>query len=153
MADLVPFWSAPEEPLDCLYLAVGEGKPALEGLVLPGTNHKTISRAVAELGVRGVEGEVLVTASPSRDFRRIASFGVGKPEDFTVQSLRRMLRRVLEQAGRNREYQIAVALSVTPRDLDPGDGPWRLPSSRWPTTALTGSVPAPMSRPRWTGFM
>jgi leucyl aminopeptidase len=121
MADLVPFWSAPEEPLDCLYIAVGEGRPALEGLVLPGTSHKTISRAVGELGVRGVEGEVLVTASPSHDFRRIACFGVGKSADFTVQSLRRMLRRVLEQAGRNREYQIAVALPVTPRDLEPDD--------------------------------
>ena len=118
MADLVPFWSAPEEPLDCLYLVTAEGRQPLEGLVLPGTNHKTIGRVVGELGVRGVEGEVLVTASPSRDFRRIACFGIGKAEEFTVHSLRRMLRRVLEQAGRNREYQIAVALPVSPRDLD-----------------------------------
>jgi hypothetical protein len=138
MADLVPFWSAPEEPLDCLYIAVGEGRPALEGLVLPGTSHKTISRAVGELGVRGVEGEVLVTASPSHDFRRIACFGVGKPADFAVQSLRRMLRRVLEQAGRNREYQIAVALPVTPRDLEPDDA-----------RAARGRT----SRPKWTAFM
>jgi leucyl aminopeptidase len=119
MADLVPFWSAPEDPLDCLYVAAVEGRPALEGLVLPGTNNKTVSRAVTELGVRGVEGEVLVTASPSRDFRRIACFGVGKEGDFTVHALRRMLRRVLEQAGRNREYQIGVALPIAPRDLDP----------------------------------
>ncbi len=119
MADLIPFWSAPGEPLDCLYLVTAEGTQPLEGLVLPGSNHKTISRAVTELGVRGVEGEVLVTASPTREFRRIACFGIGKAEDFTVHSLRRMVRRVLEQAGRNREYQIAVALPVSPRDLDP----------------------------------
>ncbi len=119
MADLIPFWSAPEEPLDCLYLVTADGTQPLEGLILPGSNHKTIGRAVTELGVRGVEGEVLVTASPSRDFRRIACFGIGKAEEFTVHSLRRMLRRVLEQAGRNREYQIAVALPVSPRDLDP----------------------------------
>lgn len=119
MADLIPFWSAPEEPLDCLYLVTADGTQPLEGLILPGSNHKTIGRAVTELGVRGVEGEVLVTASPSRDFRRIACFGIGKAEEFTVHSLRRMLRRVLEQAGRNREYQIAMALPVSPRDLDP----------------------------------
>jgi leucyl aminopeptidase len=119
MADLVALWSTPKEPLDCLYLVTAEGRQPLEGLVLPGNNNKTVSRAVTELGVRGVEGEVLVTASPSRDFRRIACFGIGKAEDFTVHSLRKMLRRVLEQAGRNREYQIAVALPVSPRDLDP----------------------------------
>ena len=64
MADLVPFWSAPKEPLDCLYLVTAEGKQPLEGLVLPGSNHKTIGRAVTELGVRGVEGEVLGHREP-----------------------------------------------------------------------------------------
>ena len=119
MADLVPLWSAPEEPLDCLYLATGEGTQPLEGLVLSGSIHKTIGRTVSELGVRGLEGEVLVTASPSREFRRIACFGIGKTGDFTVHSMRKMLRRVLEQAGRNREYQIAVALPFMAKGLDP----------------------------------
>jgi leucyl aminopeptidase len=119
MADLVPFWNAPKEPLDCLYLVTAEGRQPLEGLVLPGGNSKTVGRIVTELGVRGVEGEVLVTASPSHDFRRIACFGLGKAEEFTVHGLRRMLRRVLDQAGRNREYQIAIALPVSPRDLEP----------------------------------
>ncbi len=119
MADLVQLWNAPEDPLDCLYIATSEGMHAMEGLVLPGANHKTIGRAMAELGVRGLEGEVLVTASPSPDFRRIACFGIGKPEAFTVHALRKLLRRMLEQAGRNREYQIAVALGVSPCDVDP----------------------------------
>ncbi|HUK12785.1 MAG TPA: leucyl aminopeptidase [Thermoanaerobaculaceae bacterium] len=119
MADLVPFWSAPEEPLDCLYLATAEGRQGLEGLVLPGHSAKAIGKTIAELGVRGVEGEVLVTASPSPDFRRIACFGIGKGGEFSVQGLRRLLRRVLDQAGRNSEYQIAVALPLSPGNLDP----------------------------------
>jgi leucyl aminopeptidase len=119
MADLVPFLGAPEEPLDCLYLAAAEDRPTLAGLMLPGTSAKTIGRTVSELGVRGVEGEVLVTASPTPEFRRIACFGIGKSADFSLHSLRRLLRRVMEQAGRNREYQVAVALPVMPRSLDP----------------------------------
>jgi leucyl aminopeptidase len=119
MADLVPFWSAPEEPLDCLYIATAEGRPTIEGLLLPGNTAKAISRSVAELGVRGVEGEVLVAASPTPAFRRIACFGIGKASEFSVHSLRRLLRRVLEQAGKNREYQVAVALPVMPGNLDP----------------------------------
>ncbi|HVN76209.1 MAG TPA: leucyl aminopeptidase [Thermoanaerobaculaceae bacterium] len=119
MADLVQLWKAPEEPLDCLYLAAAEGLNPLDGVVLPGATQKSIAHAVSELGVRGLDGEVLVTASPSRDFRRIACFGIGKAEEFTVSSLRKFARRVLEQAGRNREYQIAVALPVAARDVDP----------------------------------
>ncbi len=121
MADLAQLWKTPDEPLDCLYLATIEGSDSLAGLVLPGTNHKSIGHAVSDLGARGLEGEMLVTASPSRDFRRIACFGIGKADDFSVHSLRKLLRRVLEQAGRNREYQIAVALPVMPRDVDPHD--------------------------------
>ena len=122
MADLVQFWKAPDEPLDCLYLAVAEGTNPLDGLILPGAALKSIGHAVSDLGVRGLDGEVLVTASPSRDFRRIACFGIGKAEEFNVNALRKFARRVLEQAGRNREYQIAVALPVAPRDVDPQEG-------------------------------
>ena len=121
MADLVQLWKAPEDPLDCLYLATSEGTDPLAGIVLPGGASKAIAHAVSELGVRGLDGEVLVTASPSRDFRRIACFGIGKAEDFTVHSLRKFVRRVIEQAGRNREYQIAVAIPVATRDVDPRD--------------------------------
>ncbi len=119
MADLVQFWKSPDEPLDCLYLAAAEGTNPVDGLILPGSAAKSIAHAVSDLGVRGLDGEVLVTASPNRDFRRIACFGIGKADDFNVNALRKFARRVLEQAGRNREYQIAVALPVAPRDLDP----------------------------------
>lgn len=118
MADLVPLWSAPDEPLDCLYLATAEGYTPLGELVLPDDAAAAIGHAVDELGVRGCEGEVLVTASPSPLFRRIACFGIGKRTEFSLYALRRLLRRVLEQAGRNREYQIAVALPFAPRDVD-----------------------------------
>ncbi len=119
MADLVQLWNAPDEPLDCLYLFTHEGANPLNGVVLPGASGKAIGRAVAELGVRGLEGEALVTAGPTREFRRIACFGIGKAEEFTVHTLRKLLRRVLEQAGRNREYQIAVAIPVPVRDVAP----------------------------------
>jgi len=122
MADLLQYRNTPEEPLDCLYLAVPTGRKPLEGLDLPGGERSRIEKVLDELGVRGLEGEVLVTASPAKGFRRIACFGIGKLEDFTVHSLRRLLRRVLEQAGRNREYQIAVGLPVTPADVEKDDG-------------------------------
>jgi leucyl aminopeptidase len=118
MADLMQLWKTPDEPLDCLYLATTEDTNPLADVVLPGSNQKSIGHAVSELGVRGLDGEALVTASPSRDFRRIACFGIGKAEEFSVDSLRKLLRRVLEQAGRNREYQIAVALPVMPSNVD-----------------------------------
>jgi len=121
MADVVQFSSAPEEQLDCLYLAVAEKERPLERLVLPARDRQAIARVVDELGARGSEGEVLVTASPIKGFRRIACFGVGKLSGFTVHALRKLLRRVVEQAGRNREYQVAIALPFVPQDVDPSD--------------------------------
>ena len=121
MADVVQFSSAPEEQLDCLYLAVAEKERPLERLVLPARDRQAIAKVVDELGVRGNDGEVLVTASPIKGFRRIACFGVGKLPAFTVHALRKLLRRVVEQAGRNREYQIAIALPFVPQDVDPTD--------------------------------
>jgi len=121
MADLLPFWSAPDEPLDCLYLATAEGYTPLGELLLPDDTRAAIAHAIDDLGVRGGEGEVLVTASPSPLFRRIACFGIGKRAEFSLYALRRLLRRVLEQAGRNREYQIAVALPFAPHDVEPDE--------------------------------
>lgn len=117
MADLVQFQSA-DEPLDCLYLATAEGKDPMASVVMPRASRDAVAATVHDLGVRGVAGEVLVTASPCREFRRVACFGIGKPEEFTLHGLRTLLRRVLEQAGRNREYQIAVAMPFVPRDVD-----------------------------------
>jgi leucyl aminopeptidase len=121
MADVVQLSSAPEDQLDCLYLAVAENERPLERLVLPAKERQAIARGVEELGARGTDGEVLVTTSPVKGFRRIACFGVGKLSAFTVHSLRKLLRRVVEQAGRNREYQIAVALPFLPQDVDPSE--------------------------------
>ncbi len=122
MADLVQYRSTPDEGLDCLYLATAEGVTPLDGLALDKAEHKAIAKTVHELGVRGHEGEVLVTASPVKGFQRIACFGIGKADSFTVNIMRKLLRRVLEQAGKNREYQIAVALPFAPRDVDPAQG-------------------------------
>jgi leucyl aminopeptidase len=121
MADLFQYRSAPDEPLDCLYLVSAEGRNPVEGLSFPGNEGKAIGKVVQELGVRGVEGEVLVTASPIDSYLRIACFGIGKPSDFTVPAMRRLLRRMLEQAGKNHEYQIAVAIPYVPDDVDDAD--------------------------------
>ncbi len=121
MADLLQYRTAPDEPLDCLYLAAAEGMDPVAGLVLPKGEADAVAKVVEELGVRGLEGEMLVTASPVKSYHRIACFGVGREEDFTVPKLRSLLRRVLEQAGRNREYQIAVALPLVPDDFDGDD--------------------------------
>jgi leucyl aminopeptidase len=118
MADLVQFQSAPDDSLDCLYLLAPEGRDPLDGLALPAETAKAVGKTIKDLGARGVDGEVLVTASPCREFRRIACFGVGRSGEFSMHSMRRLLRRVVEQAGRNREYQIAVGLPISPRDVD-----------------------------------
>ncbi len=118
MGDLTSLWTSPEEPFDCLYLVTAEGHDPLAGLVLPGDSGPAIARAIGELGVRGVDGEVLITASPVTDFRRVACFGVGKPSELTVHFLRKLFRRILDQAGRNREYQIAIGLPLLPRDVE-----------------------------------
>lgn len=119
MADLVQYRSTPDEVLDCLYLATAEEESPFARLALSGAEREAIGKAVRDLSVRGLEGEVLVTASPVAAFQRIACFGIGKAADFNLHSLRKLLRRVLEQAGRNREYQIAVALPFVPQDVDP----------------------------------
>ncbi|NWF99801.1 MAG: leucyl aminopeptidase family protein [Thermoanaerobaculaceae bacterium] len=121
MADLLQYRSAPEDPLDCLYLAVAAGQKPLAGLDLPGSDRARVAKTLDELGVRGLEGEVLVTASPVRSFHRLACFGIGKAEAFNVLSLRKLLRRVLEQAGRNHEYQIAVGIPVALEDVEEGE--------------------------------
>ncbi len=122
MADLLQYRSAPDEPLDCLYLAVAAGQKPLAGLDVPGSDRARVEKTLNELGVRGLEGEVLVTASPVRSFQRLACFGIGKAEAFNVLSLRKLLRRVLEQAGHNHEYQIAVGIPVPLCDVEPGEG-------------------------------
>jgi len=121
MADLLQYRGAPDEPLDCLYLATAEGGAPLDGLLLPPRDGQPIAKAIAELGVHGLEGELLVTASPVKGFRRLACFGIGDPAEFTIHALRKLLRKILEQAGRNREYQIALALPVAPCDVDGPD--------------------------------
>ncbi|MFH1177168.1 MAG: leucyl aminopeptidase [Acidobacteriota bacterium] len=121
MADLLQYRSSADERLDCFYLGTAEKQHPLRGLVLPQRERAAIAKAVEELGVRGAEGEVLVTASPLPAFSRIACFGIGKAAEFSVHALRKLLRRVLEQAGRNREYQIAVALPFAPNDIDPAE--------------------------------
>ena len=95
MADVVQFLSAPDDQLDCLYLAVAEKERPLERLALPARDRQAIAKVVEELGVRGTDGEVLVTASPIKGFRRIACFGVGKLPSFTVNALRKQFRRVV----------------------------------------------------------
>jgi len=121
MADLLQYRSAPDEPLDCLYLAVAAGRKPLAGLDLPGSDRSRVEKTLNDLGVRGLEGEVLVTASPVHSFHRLACFGIGKAETFNVLSLRKLLRRVLEQAGHNHEYQIAVGIPVPLCDVESGE--------------------------------
>jgi leucyl aminopeptidase len=121
MADLLQYRAAPDEPLDCFYLVTAEGHDPLKSLSLPPKEKQAVASVVKELGVRGVEGEVLVTASPISSFQRIACFGIGKPGEFTVPAMRRLLRRMLEQAGKNHEYQIAVAIPYVPDDVDDAD--------------------------------
>jgi hypothetical protein len=46
MADVVQFSSAPDDQLDCLYLAIAEKERPLERLVLPARDRQAIAKVI-----------------------------------------------------------------------------------------------------------
>jgi leucyl aminopeptidase len=112
MADLHQFRTAPEEPLDCIYILQSTESDPLSGLEFSAKERKSLRAKAKALGPRGEEGEIISGECPLDIAHRITFVGVGNEKEITHSKLRETLTRVMRQATKNREYQIALGVPV-----------------------------------------
>jgi leucyl aminopeptidase len=112
MADLHQFRTAPEEPLDCIYILQSTDSDPLSGLDFSAKERKSLRNKAKALGPRGEEGEMISGECPLDIAHRVTFVGVGAEKDITHSRLRKTLNRVMRQATKNREYQIALGVTV-----------------------------------------
>jgi leucyl aminopeptidase len=117
MADLHQFREAPEEPLDCIYILQSSDSDPLGGLEFLAKERKSLRAKAKALGPRGEEGEVISGECPLAAAHRVTFVGVGAEKDITHSRMREALVRVMRQATKNREYQIAIGVPVKVRGL------------------------------------
>ncbi len=109
MADLYQYREVPEEPLDCLYLLHCAGSDPIDGYELSTKERKVLKEKAKALAPRGDEGEVIAGECPLPLARRLTFVGLGEERNVTHNKVRAALQRVMRQATKNREYQIALA--------------------------------------------
>jgi leucyl aminopeptidase len=112
MADLHQFREAPEEPLDCIYILQSTNSDPLSGLEFSAKERKALRAKSKALGPRGEEGELISGECPIDFAHRVTFVGVGKEKEITHSRMRETLNRVMRQATKNREYQIALGVPV-----------------------------------------
>ncbi len=112
MADLYQYRTAPEEPLDCLYILHTAGSDPIENIAFDSKEKRALRTKIKGLAPRGEEGELISGECPLEIARRVTFVGLGDTEDLTHGRLRAALRRVMRQATKNREYQIGLAMSA-----------------------------------------
>ena len=112
MADLHQFREAPEEPLDCVYILQSTDSDPLSGLEFSAKERKSLRAKAKALGPRGEEGEMISGECPIAIARRINFVGIGSEKEITHSRMRETLNRVMRQATKNREYQIALGVPV-----------------------------------------
>jgi leucyl aminopeptidase len=112
MADLHQYRTAPEEPLDCMYIIQCTDSDPLGGLEFSAKERKSLRTKAKALGPRGEEGELISGECPIDIAHRITFVGVGDEKDVTHSRMREALNRVMRQATKNREYQIALGVPV-----------------------------------------
>lgn len=112
MADLYQFRSIPDEPLDCLYILQTSGDDPIDALDLTAKDRKTLKQKAKALAPRGDEGEIISGECPLPVAHRVTFIGLGEHQKLSHSRLRQALQRVMNQATRNREYQIALAIPV-----------------------------------------
>ena len=112
MADLHQFREAPEEPLDCIYILQSSDSDPLGGLEFSAKERKSLRAKAKALGPRGEEGEVISGECPLDLAHRVTFVGVGAEKEITHSRMREALVRVMRQATKNREYQIALGVPV-----------------------------------------
>jgi leucyl aminopeptidase len=112
MADLHQFRTVPEEPLDCIYILQSTDSDPLGGLEFSAKERKSLRAKAKALGPRGEEGELISGECPLAIAHRITFVGIGDEKDITHSRMRETLNRVMRQATKNREYQIALGVPV-----------------------------------------
>ena len=117
MADLHQFRTAPEEPLDCIYILRCTGTDPLSGLEFSAKEKKALRAKAKALGPRGEEGELISGECPLDVAHRVTFVGVGEERNLTHSKLREALHRVMQQATKNREYQIGLGIPVSVHGL------------------------------------
>jgi leucyl aminopeptidase len=117
MADLYQLRTAPEEPLDCLYILQCTDSDPINGLDLDTKDKRALKQKAKALEPRGEDGEIISGECPIALARRVTFIGIGDPEELSHARFRSALRRVMKQATRNREYQIGLAAAVSVHGL------------------------------------
>jgi len=117
MADLHQFRTAPEEPLDCIYILRCTGTDPLGGLEFSAKEKKALRAKAKALGPCGEDGELISGECPLDVAHRVTFVGIGDERKLTHSKLREALHRVMQQATKNREYQIGLGIPVTVHGL------------------------------------
>jgi len=112
MADLYQYRTAPEEPLDCLYVLYTSGSDPIANIALETKEKRALRTKIKGLAPRGEEGEIISGECPLDFARRVTFVGLGDENELTHGKFRDAFRRVMRQATRNREYQIGLAVSA-----------------------------------------
>jgi len=118
MADLYQFQIDSEEPLDCIYILQCSDTDPLAGLEFGAKERKALRAKAKALGPRGEEGELISGECPLDVAHRVTFVGVGEERNLTHSKLRKALHRVMQQATKNREYQIGLGIPVGVYGLD-----------------------------------
>jgi len=117
MADLYQFQIDSEEPLDCIYILQCSDTDPLAGLEFATKERKALRAKAKALGPRGEEGELISGECPLEVAHRVTFVGVGEEKKLTHSKLREALNRVMQQATKNREYQIGLGIPVSVHGL------------------------------------
>jgi len=112
MADLYQYRTAPEEPLDCVYILLCSGGDPIVGLEFPAKDRKSLKAKEKALEPRGEEGELISAECPLPFARRMTFVGLGDEKCLSHTKLRKALGTVMRQATKNREYQIGLGIPV-----------------------------------------
>ncbi len=121
MADLYQLRTKPEEPLDCLYVLLAAGGGVIDRLELSARDRKALEAKAQALAPRGEEGELISGECPLAIAHRLTFVGIGEERKLTHNRLRSVLRRVIQQATKNREYQIGLAIPVKIHGMAEGE--------------------------------
>jgi leucyl aminopeptidase len=121
MADLHQFRTAPEEPLDCIYILQSSDKDPIGDLEFTTKERRSLRAKAKALGPRGEDGELISGECPIDIAHRVTFIGLGDEKSITHSKLRKALVRVMRQATKNREYQIAIGVPVRVHGLSEGD--------------------------------
>ena len=121
MADLYQFRTAPEEPLDCIYVLQCSGSDPLDSLEFSAKERRALKQKAKALAPRGEEGELISGECPLALAHRVTFVGLGEERKLTHTKLREALLRVMRQATKNREYQIGLGVPVKVHGLSDAD--------------------------------